>query len=171
MGLAKKRSYRPLSCGGHFVSGDWKSFVHKQSFLNLLSQNGCRVTKVYRVQQASPRKQPAFGDTITGFPVKWRLRNERRNAILMTRHYPDLASASDWSCHVGNLFQPIRSTVQIWVVMRHLYGISRSSFGGETSGSITKCLLFSQASNKPDISRVEGRVFTLGVWFAMDRNV
>ena len=26
------------------------------------------------------------------------LRNERRNSILMTRHYPDLGSASDWSC-------------------------------------------------------------------------
>ena len=45
--------------GGHFVSGDLKSIVytrlvlstrlavHKQSFLNLLRQNGRRVTKVY----------------------------------------------------------------------------------------------------------------------------
>ena len=124
MGLAKKRSYRPLSHSSHFVSGDWKSFVHKQSFLNLLRQSSCQMTKAYRVQQASLRKQPAFGDATTGFPTKWHLRNERRNAILMTRHYPDLASASDWSCHVGNLFQPIRSTVQIWVVMCHHYGIS-----------------------------------------------
>ena len=28
----------------------------------------------------------------------------------MSRHYPDLGSASDWSCRVGNLIQPIRST-------------------------------------------------------------
>ena len=41
----------------------------------------------------------------------------------MTRHYPDLGSASDWSCRVGNLIQPIRSTTQIWVVTRHQYGI------------------------------------------------
>ena len=34
----------------------------------------------------------------------------------MTRHYPDLGSASDWSCHVGNLIQPMRSTTHIWVV-------------------------------------------------------
>ena len=34
----------------------------------------------------------------TGFPAKWFLRNERRNSILMTRHYPDLGSASDWLC-------------------------------------------------------------------------
>ena len=25
----------------------------------------------------------------------------------MTRHYPDLGSASDWSCRLANLFQPI----------------------------------------------------------------
>ena len=67
----------------------------------------------------------------------------------MTRHYPDLGSASDWSCRVGNLIQPIRSTSQIWVVTRHQYEISalvsRTSFGGETSSSVAKCWLFSQA--------------------------
>ena len=55
----------------------------------------------------SLRKQPTFGDATTGFRAKWHLRNERRNSILMTRHYPDLGSASDWSCCVANLFQPI----------------------------------------------------------------
>ena len=29
---------------------------------------------------------------------------------VMTCHYPDLGSASDWLCCVGNLIQPIRST-------------------------------------------------------------
>ena len=38
----------------------------------------------------------SFGDANTGFSVKGRLRNERRNSILMTRHYLDLGSASDW---------------------------------------------------------------------------
>ena len=37
---------------------------------------------------------------------------------------PELESASDWSCRVGNLLQPIRSTTLIWAVMRHQYGIS-----------------------------------------------
>ena len=32
--------------------------------------------------------------------------------------------ASDWSCSERNLLQPIRSTIQIWVVTRHQYGIS-----------------------------------------------
>ena len=91
----------------------------------------------------SLRKQPTFGDATTGFPHKWHLRNERRNSILMTRHYPDLGGDSDWSRRVGNLFQPIRSTTQIWVVTRHRYGIpaivSQTSFVGETSNSQARC--------------------------------
>ena len=47
-----------------------------------------------------------------------------------------------------NLIKPIRSTTQIWVVTRRQYGISalvsQTSFGGETSGSVAKCRLFSQ---------------------------
>ena len=58
---------RPLSRGGHFVSGFKKlclctaSLVertrlamHKQCFLNLLRQNGRCMTKVYIYSQASP---------------------------------------------------------------------------------------------------------------------
>ena len=41
------------------------------------------------------RKQPTFLDATTGFPAKWRLRNKRRNFILMTRHYSAPLSASD----------------------------------------------------------------------------
>ena len=33
---------------------------------------------------------------------------------------------ADWSCRLGNLIQPIRSTTQIWVVTRHQYGILHS---------------------------------------------
>ena len=102
------------------------------------------------VNYSSLRNQPTFGDATNGFPAKWRLRNERRNSILMTCHYPDRGSASDWSCRVGNLIQPIRSTTQIWVVTRHQYGISvlvsQPSFRGETVGGVAKCRLFSQAT-------------------------
>ena len=42
-----------------------------------------------------------------------------------------------------------RKTTQIWVVTCHQYGISalvsQPSFSGETSGSVAKCRLFSQA--------------------------
>ena len=67
----------------------------------------------------------------------------------MTRHHPDLGSASDWLNQISHAARPIRSTTQIWVVTRHQYGISafvsQTSFGGETSGSVVKCRLFSQA--------------------------
>ena len=93
----------------------------------------------------SMRKQPTFGDVTTGFPAKWRLRNGGRNSILITRHYPDLGSASDWSNQISHAPRPIRSTTQIWVVTRHQYWISHTSFRGETSGGVAKCRLFSQA--------------------------
>ena len=70
----------------------------------------------------------------------------------MTRHYPDLASASDWLNQISRATRPIRSTTQIWVVTRHQYGISvlisQTSFGGETSGSVANCRMFSQARKK-----------------------
>ena len=59
---------------------------------------------------SSLRKQLTFGDTTTGFPNKWRLRNERRNSILMVHHYPDLGSASDWLNQISHAAQPISST-------------------------------------------------------------
>ena len=59
-------------------------------------------------------------------PAKRRLKNKRRNSILMTRHYPDLGSASDWWNQISYVARPIRSNyyTQIWVVTRHQYGIS-----------------------------------------------
>ena len=54
----------------------------------------------------------------------------------MMHHYPELGSASDWLCHVGNLFQPIKSATQILVVTCHQWGISvlisQTIFCGET---------------------------------------
>ena len=97
----------------------------------------------------SLRKQPTFGEATSGFPAKFRPRNERRNSILMMHHFPDLGSASDWLNQISHVAWPIRSTTQIWVEMCHQYGISvlffQTSFGGETSGSMAKCRLFSQA--------------------------
>ena len=57
------------------------------------------------------------------------------NSIVMTRHYPDLGTASDWSYREGKLLQPIKSTTQIRAVTRHQYGISalvsQTSFRGK----------------------------------------
>ena len=67
----------------------------------------------------------------------------------MTRHHPDLGSASDWLNQISHAARSIGSTTQIWVMTHHQYGISafvsQTSFGGETSGSVVKCRLFSQA--------------------------
>ena len=81
-----------------------------------------------------------------GFPAKWRLRSKRRHSILMTCHYPDLGSASDWLKQISLAARPIRSTTQIWLVTRHQYGISalvpETSFRRETSSGVAKCRRF-----------------------------
>ena len=73
----------------------------------------------------------------------------------MTRHYPDLGSASDWLNQISHVARPIRITTQIWVMTRHRYGISalvsQTSFRGETSGGVAKCRLFSQASSTEEL--------------------
>ena len=58
---------------------------NEDNFLNI------RLWPCYYLWTCSLRKQPTFGDATTGFPTKWRLRNERRNSILMKRHYPRAA--------------------------------------------------------------------------------
>ena len=78
-------------------------------------------------------------------------RNERRNSILMTCHYPDVNSVfSDWSCCEGNWFQLIRRITHGWAVTRHQYGfselVSQTSFRGETSRGVSKSRLFSQVT-------------------------
>ena len=72
-----------------------------------------------------------------------RLRNERRNSILMTCHYhSNPCSASDWSCLEGN-----RSITQICVMTRHQYGISVVAISrGNQYAGVAKCRLFSQAT-------------------------
>ena len=76
------------------------------------------------------------------------LRNDWRNSILMMCQYSDLGWAN-WLYCERNLLQPIRSTSQIWVVMRHQCGISevfaQKSFHRKTSGVVIKCQLFSLA--------------------------
>ena len=58
--------------------------------------------------KTSLRKQPAFRDATT----------------TITHHYPDLSNASDWLKQISDAARPIRSSIQIWVVTRHQYGIS-----------------------------------------------
>ena len=80
------------------------------------------------------------------------LRNEDRNSLLMTCHYPDLGSASDWLCSEENLLQPIRSINQIWIVTwrliskEFLWYFPGRHFTGRVTRvtSVAKCRLFTQ---------------------------
>ena len=71
------------------------------------------------VIKATLKKLPTFCDAIISFCKKCRLRNDRRNSILMTRHDPDLGRASDWWSHVGNLLQPIITMEFLRSFLRH----------------------------------------------------
>ena len=57
------------------------------SIFQRLEQAKHRSHKKSAPRHPSLRKQPTLRDTTIGFPAKWRLRNERRNSILMKRHY------------------------------------------------------------------------------------
>jgi len=81
------------------------------------------------------RNKPRIRDTTTDFPAKWRLRNRRRNCILMMCLYPDLGSASYWLKQNSSPCTTNHSTNQIWVVTSHRYrisaAVSQTSFRGE----------------------------------------
>ena len=90
------------------------------------------------------RKRLTSCNSTTGFPAKWRLRNDCRNSMLMTCHYLDLGSASDWLKQSPLAAPPIKSTTQICVVTLHQYGISavfpRKSFRGKSVSCFFKLL-------------------------------
>ena len=84
----------------------------------------------------------------TGSPSKWRLRNDCRNSILMTRCYPDVGSgASDWSYRQRICFNQSEAAPRSgkWHVisMEFLQPSLRLHF----SHGIAKCWLLSQARN------------------------
>ena len=53
-------------------------------------------TEVTVLKNSGLRKQTTFCHATNSFSAKSRLRNKHRNSILMTCHYPDLGSVSDW---------------------------------------------------------------------------
>ena len=57
--------------------------------------------------------------------------------------------ASNWLKQISHAARPISSTTQMWEVRRPQYRtsalVSQASFGGETSGSVSNCRLYSQA--------------------------
>ena len=120
------------------------------------------------------RKQPTFGDATTGFPAKWRLRNQRGNPILMTRHYPDLDCTSDWlkqishaaewSCREGHFLQPIRSTSQICVYTSSVWNFCARFSSVILGGNQWRCRkmsAFSQANRLITLIGLLGQTFVI----------
>jgi len=89
----------------------WSSYrpIISRTYTRILIRS-FRITYDWTIH--SLRKQPAFGDTTTGFPKKWRLRNERRSSIVTTRRYLDLGSASDWLKQIFHAAWPIKSIIR-----------------------------------------------------------
>ena len=67
----------------------------------------------------------------------------------MMRHYPDLGNAFVWLKQISLAERPIRSTMEIWIVMCHQYVISAlvsyTLIHGQTGDGVAECWLFSQA--------------------------
>ena len=96
-----------------------------------------------------------FCGATNNFPMKWCLRNEHRNSMMMTRHYPDLGTSSDWLKKISQVAQPISSSTQFLAVTCHQYEISalvsQASFGRETISGDTKWRLFSEATGSWEV--------------------
>ena len=82
----------------------------------------------------------------TGVSTKWRPRKDSRSSVLMTYHYPDLGSASDW-LKQNSISTSNQKHHHDLVLTRHQYGISalvsQTSFRGNpmlTSQNVS-CLL------------------------------
>ena len=103
---------------------------------------------------AGQKKQQTIHHATTGFHPKLHRRKKHRNSILMMCHYPDLDSASDWSCCEGNLLNSTKHKHYLVMVsdMSSVWSgitavIPHTSFCRETSNGFAKCQLFSRASD------------------------
>jgi len=68
---------------------------------------------------------PTSCHATSSFPANQHVRNKCRNFILMTSHCPDLGSGggSDWRKQIFLVAQPIRGTIQTWIVTHNQCGI------------------------------------------------
>ena len=109
------------------------------------SAERCKVEKVMKSRGVTPfyfAPLPTIWTPGTGY---WEMSAEIPYWWCVT--YPDLGSASYWSCCEGNLLQPIRALPrsQLWRVIsiKFLFFFSQKPFRRETSSSLVNCWLFS----------------------------
>ena len=100
-----------------------RTVTSSESGLSVLLEN---------IQLNRLRKQPTFRDATTGFPAKWRLRNGRRNSILIQiwvllnqKHWPGLGSDKS----------------SVWIRISAV--VFQTSLCEETNSGVVKCGLFS----------------------------
>ena len=110
----------------------WNNFHFVLSHLCLLSAFDESFKIIHLLKIVSLRKQPTFRHAFTGFPAKWGQRNERRNSIVMTCHYPDLGSASDRSCPDGNSGAILRSEEWHVISLEFSRSFLKRNFSGKT---------------------------------------
>ena len=123
LSLLKKCS--KLSILGHF----WPNSGQQTQTLISTKMRAIRAVFAWKKQPTPSMISPRGNDK----------RNELRNSMMITRHYPDLSSDSDWLKQISHAAWPIRSTTDpdlgIYVVTRHRNGIStlvsQTSFCGK----------------------------------------
>ena len=105
-------------CNLHYIYNQLKSvssFYERNNFTPRLTKqllnaeqkdSWAYFTNSWQVARESSRHFAR--DDSTGFLTKCRLKNDCRNSILMTYHYPDLGSASDWLKQISLAARPIR---------------------------------------------------------------
>ena len=117
------------SVGRLLVHSCWAGAAGSNS---VVPNKGCLSGKKYSV---------AWLNSQQFFKTHHCVKNECRNSIRMVGHY-HLVFLTGHACCKENLFQPITSTTQIWVVTCHQYGISSLI----PQMSSRKCQLFSKAT-------------------------
>ena len=115
---------------------EW-AHIFQHSKRNFVSPRGHVISSIYPKKTADISRRHH-----SRFLTRRRLRNKRRNSILITRHYSDLGSAS---ARIKNCFNQ-------WKALQSLYldlGSDASSvmefvpsFPAQTSGFLAKCRLF-----------------------------
>ena len=128
------------------------------------NQNTCSCDKKWKLGgQLAPRFFSESRALTNNFPMKWCLRNKHRNSMLMTHHYLDLGTASDWLKKISQVPQPISSSTQFLVVMCHQYGISALVSQASLCG-VAKCCLFSEATGSGKVQCISMNVKRKSFW-------
>ena len=112
---------------------------------------------LYSPFYASLRKKRTFRYFTTGFPTKWRQRNDCMISILMTCHLPDLCRVSEWlkqgmasQKHYPDLRSNTRSAV-LTLRARLTIGVLKR----------LRLLLWLQCTQEEEIFRIHGNIPSL----------